>query len=240
MECLVCNSRSALECCNVCHMLLCEECGARCAKCGKRICPEHVYTTSKGKLLCTPCQDRRKARHDAKHGAVQEAEALEVVPTGSSGSGTFSSEEAGLGDAEVAILVASVRKPPPPWKLSLYTAAAGAVLVAVVLIVPGLRRMALPWGGTLPTPYLFLLAPAMALFWAGAGYFGRGHTEERRRCWYGAALAIATIALALFAVYTDPARLAEQDGYRLQEERSNMTPGELKAWREQKLQKYRK
>jgi len=239
MECLVCNSRSALECCNVCQTLLCEECGARCAKCGKRICPEHTYITSHAKTLCTPCQDKRKARHDAKHGITHAAEDERQEAPDSSGSGEFSSEEAGL-EAETAILVASVRKPPPPWKLSMYSAAAGAVLILILLAVPGLRRVALPWGGALPTPYVFLLIPAAALFWAGVGLWGRQHADDRNRCWYGAALALATIALAFFAVYTDPARLAEETGARLQQERDQLSPDELKLWRDQKLQKYRK
>lgn len=45
--------------------------------------------------------------------------------------------------------------------------------------------------------------------------------------------------LMIVAVYTDPARLAEAEAARMQGVRDNMTPEQLKHWRDERLQKFR-
>jgi hypothetical protein len=152
--------------------------------------------------------------------------------------------EAGLEAAEEEVverpvLAASVRKPPPPWKLCLYTACTGVVLAVVVLLLPGLRRFTLPWGGYFPTPYLLLLIPAISVFWAVVGLVSKEHRDDRSRCLVGLGVAVVSCILMIVAVYTDPARLAEAEAAREQGVRDNMTPEQLKQWREERLQKFK-
>lgn len=230
MDCFVCNTRSAVESCSKCQALLCEECGLVCAKCGARICPDHSYRTHKGRILCLPCQELRKARRSGKfddQAAVAE-KALEALEAGSE-------DEAGEGE----VLLASVRQPTPPWKLSLYTASAGLILVLVLIFIPNLRRFTLPWGGFFPTPYLFLVIPAVAFFWSGVGLLGKDYVDGRKNCWYGIVLGLAATVLIFVAVHTDPARVAEQKALDELQQRNKMSTEQMRQWREQKLDKFR-
>jgi hypothetical protein len=148
-----------------------------------------------------------------------------------------------VADEEVVerpVLVTSVRKPPPPWKLSLYTACTGVALAVILLLFPGLRRSTLPWVGSVPTPYLLLLVPAFSVFWAVVGMLSKEHRDDRSRCLIGLGVAVVSCILMLVAVYTDPARLAEAEAARLQNVRDNMNPEQLKQWREETLQRFKR
>jgi hypothetical protein len=210
--------------------LLCEVCSAKCQKCGKLVCPEHVHKTHSGKILCLPCQEKRRADYEARKEGKAGAE-----PGADLEAGAEAEEEE---EFEQAALVVSVRKPPPPWKLSLYTACAGVALTAVVLLFPNLRRFTLPWGGYFSTPYLLLLIPLVSIFWGVVGMLTKEHRDDRPRCLIGMGVAVLSIVMMILAVFTDPARLAEAEASRVQNVRDKMTPEQLKQWREEKLQKF--
>lgn len=171
MDCLVCNTRSAVESCAICHSLLCEVCSVKCQTCGKAVCPEHVYRSHSGKVFCLPCQEKRRTAARRARKAEDERDALGADME----AGPEAAEEEVV---ERPVLVASVRKPPPPWELSLYTACTGVALAVVVLLLPTLRRFTLPWGGHFPTPYLLLLIPAFSVFWAVVGLVSKQHRDD--------------------------------------------------------------
>lgn len=236
MECTLCNIRSAIGTCNECHTMVCEECGVQCEHCGKWACPQHVYMTSSGKTLCLPCQEERRARHAA---ARRRGEAYETPAPRPGVEGVGTPEELEV-EEEEAILTASVRQPPPPWKLSLYTAGLALVLVAIVFIFPTLRRIPMPGGAFLPTPYVLLIIPIIAVFWGILGYMREEMLSDRNRSMIGIALAIVASILMFVAVQTDPARSAEIQAQEELDARKNMTPAELKEWREQRLRRYQR
>ena len=233
MDCFVCNSRSAVDSCSECQALLCEVCGVKCDQCGKMVCPDHVHKTRHGHNLCVRCNEARKAHKDKRKGGAEEAAAL---------AGTSLEALEGGREEEEAIedeaLVASVRKLAPPWKLSLYAACTGAVLVLIILLLPGLRRIPLPGGGSFPTSYFFLIPPLIAVFWSVTGLVREDYREERPRCLIGLGVALVTCVLVFVAVFTDPVRRAEIDSVRSQDERNNMTVDELGEWREEKLNRF--
>jgi len=224
MDCSVCNFR-----CAQCHVLLCEVCGVTCEGCGKMVCPEHFHETSRGSKLCQVCYEERKARRRASAKAARAA------------SGELGAEESpqGIPEEEAEEEEAPVgREPPRPWKLSLYAASTAAVLILIMLLLPGLRRFALPGGGYFPTPYAIFLVLAFAVFWAVVGLVKEEDYYERRRSFIGLGIALVTCVLVFLAVYTDPARLAEIEARRIQSMRDRMTPDQLKQWREQRLKRF--
>jgi hypothetical protein len=230
MDCLVCNQRSAVESCAICHTLLCETCGARCETCGILVCPDHRYKTHKGNVLCIPCQEKRRAvRRAEKYGetdpALKEASAADALPL----------EE----EEERPILLASVRKPPPAWKLSIYTAGAAVLVALIMLLIPDLRRITLPWGGHLPTPIPLMIIPAMSLFWSVLGYFDKENQDSKNRGYIGLGIALLSVLLLVAAIFTDPARKTEADEKKVQDQRNQMSTEELKKWRQEKLQKFK-
>lgn len=236
MECTLCNIRSAIGTCNECHTMVCEECGVQCEHCGKWACPQHVYMTSSGKTLCLPCQEERRARHAA---ARRRAEGHETPIPGADIEGMLTPEEQEL-EEEQAVLTASVRQPPPPWKLSLYTAVVALILVGAVFIFPGLRRIPLAGGSYLPTPYVLLIVPIIAIFWGVLGFIREEMQSDRNRSIAGVGLAIVAAVLMFVAVQTDPARVAEQRAMQDMQQRENMTPAERAAWRKEKLGQYQR
>ena len=230
MDCLVCNTRSAVDSCVVCHVLLCEICGAKCETCGKVACAEHTYTTHSGKVLCKPCQEKRRAARHARQSGKDHDE------RGADAEAEAAPEE----ELERPVLVASARKSPPPWELSLYTACAGVALALIVLLFPGLRRFALPWGGVVPTPYLLILIPVVSIFWGVLGMALKEYREDRYRCLIGIGVALVSCVMMIVAVHTDPARLAEDEAARIESARDTMTPQQLEQWRKERLQKYKR
>jgi hypothetical protein len=231
MDCLVCNTRSAVESCAICHTLLCEVCAAKCEMCGKQVCPEHVHKTHSGRNVCLPCQEKRvAARHGREAGAQKPEKDAEAAAAAAAGA----QEQ----EAEWEVLTESVRKPPPPWKLSLYVACAGVALAILLFIFPSLCRIMLPGGRYLPTSYALLIVPAMALFWGVVGMFGKEYQGDRPRCFIGMGVALLAAVLLIGTVFADPARRAEVEAARMQNQRNNMTPEQLKQWREGVFQKY--
>jgi len=197
------------------------------------VCPDHSHKTHGGRNLCVRCYEARKAHKDKRKAGAEEAAALEGTSLEALEGG--SQEEEAIGDEA---LVASIRKPPPPWKLSLYSACTGAALVLIILLLPGLRRIPLPGGGSFPTPYFFLIPPLIAVFWSVTGLVREDYREERSRCFIGLGLALVTCVLVFVAVFTDPVRRAAIGSVRYQDERNNMTVDELREWREKKLNRF--
>jgi hypothetical protein len=225
MECSVCDIRSAIGSCSECQALLCEDCGVTCGHCEKQICPEHVHETRSGRSLCLSCYEERRARRRERR-----AEGASAYESGESSE----QEEA----AEDEALVLSAKEPVQPWQISLYTALAGLALVLILLAFPGLRRVPLPTGGNFATPYILLFIGAVAIFWAIAGLVGEAYVETRKNCIAGLAIALIVCVLAVYAAQTDPARLAEIEALRLEEERRAMDEEDLKEFREDILDKY--
>jgi hypothetical protein len=226
MDCSVCGIRSAVGSCAECHAPLCEECGIICDECGAMVCPKHAHKTRSGKQLCTSCYEERKARR-AKRRASESVEEAEGVLTAGR------EEEAG----EEEILTVSMRQPPPPWKLSLYSALLGVAVILLLLIFPSLRNVALSGETLLAVPYLVLIIPAIAIFWGIVGLVGAQYYENRQKNLYGILISVVVIVLCVVAVRTDPARLARLEAQREQEARSNMGTGELGEWRQDVLNK---
>lgn len=233
MECSVCDLRGAVQACSHCHAQICEVCGITCQRCGKPVCPAHVYTTHSGRKICLDCQAERKAKRARLKAMAEQAEGGEFADAPA-----VLASDSGLSEDEA--LTASVRKPPPPWKLSLYTAVVGFVAVLVLFLAPGLRQIPVPGGVGFPTPYILMIIPAAALVWGAVGLLNEEYREDRPQCVAGLLLAFAAAALMLVAVATDPARKAAEDAANAQMRRIKMTPGELENWRNEKLERYRR
>lgn len=230
MDCFVCNTRGAVESCAICHAMLCEVCSAKCVMCGKLVCPQHQHKTHSGKDLCLPCQEKRRAARAARQAQDERGEEGNEPEEG----------QEGLADEERPVLTASARKPPPPWTLCVYSACLALGVALLLLLIPGLRRFTLPWGGVLPTPLVLLIIPAISLFWGVGGLMLKEHQEDRKRCILGMGLALLAVLMMGFAVYSDPARLAEAEARRMESVRNNMTPQQLEQWRTEKLHKYKR
>ena len=200
MECASCKTRGAVESCSECHTLLCEVCLIKCERCDKVVCQDHTYKTSSGRIICLACQADRKAKAKQREMAAyaEHEEMPEVLAT----------QE----PQEVEILTASIRKPPPPWKLSVYSACIAIAIALFLFLCPSLRSFRLPWGGFFSAAYPLLIIPAVSLLWAVIGLRSQDsdHLADRQKCLLGAGLAILGGVLLVFAALTDPARLAER------------------------------
>lgn len=228
MECLVCGMRSSVGSCVTCHTILCEVCGIKCEQCGNTSCPEHVHKTRSGHALCSECQEKRRASRRERHRAEDEDMEESASQRAREGEVALESEA----------LVASARKPPDAWKVSLYTAGVGVIAMALLFLVPSLRRVPLPGGDYIPTPYILLLVPVFGALWAFWGLAKEENYSARIRCFYGLGVAVIACILAVVAVYTDPARLAEIDDMQAQRARLQMSPQELEKWHQERLQKF--
>ncbi len=228
MDCEVCQTRSSVGYCVDCKKLLCEACGITCALCGRMACADHVHVTRSGKRLCGPCTEERRAQREKS----KEQREAGVAGERAAPEGAEAAEE----EEEERALVVSGYQPPPPWKLSLYAAGAGVFAIIVVLAVPTFRTLAQPW-----TSWAVVVTSVIALFWAAIGLFSKRHAddEERPRNYIGAGLAVLGLVLAIAAFWAPKAPSIEDELKASQEQRANMTPAELKAWRDQRLQRYR-
>jgi len=235
MECSVCDIRGAVQACSYCNAQICEVCGIKCQRCGKPVCPAHVYTTHSGRKICLACQEERKAKRARMKAAAEQAEAAEFAD---SPPAAALQHDSGLSEDEA--LTASVRKPPPPWKLSLYAAVVGFIAVLVLFMAPGLRQIPVPGGAAFPTPYILLVIPVAALVWGVVGLVNEEYREDRTQCVAGVLLAVAAATLMLVAVATDPAKKAAEEAANAQMKRTKMTPQELENWRNEKLERYRR
>lgn len=235
MECSVCDLRGAVQSCSQCHAQLCEVCTVTCRRCSKPVCPAHAHKTHSGRLLCLDCYEERKAKREHMKAMVDREEQEEDArPDLARRAGRD------LEPSEDEILTGSVRKPLPPWKLSLYGGSVGLVAVLVLLLVPSLRQIPLPGGTVLPTPYLMMIIPAAAMFWGAVGLLSEEHRDDRPQCLAGVAVAAVCAILLIVAVATDPARKAAEEAARAQTIRTQMTPEQLNNWRNERLERFRR
>ncbi len=220
MDCSVCNVRSSMGYCDECNTLLCEDCAIKCVKCSKLMCPDHQRITKGGRILCHTCMGERDAQRDERRRKIDEAEA-----GGTSMAALDGEAEA---EAEGEILTASIKKPPPAWKLALYSACTGLAVIVVMLIFPSMRSMT----GPIPTPYLMLLIPALAIVWSIVGMKDEEEEEDSKsRCLIAIGLAVVTVVLAFVAVATDPKREAQRIAEETAQDRTTMTEEERARYR---------
>lgn len=231
MDCGVCQIRGSVGFCVVCRTLLCEECGTGCSTCGKLLCGEHIERSRSGRVLCPGCLEERKTQRVRTRRAVAEESARERAE----GRRVKDEEEV---EYEERVLVASAHVPPAPWKLSLFAAVVGVAATLVILIFPSFRRIPLLDMGYLSAPYLFLIFPALAIFWAVVGLRKQANAGERSRCFIGLGLAGVTVVLAFVAAVTDPAGRTGADALGAGQRPEHMTEEDLTEWRRQVLDKY--
>ena len=229
MECAICQVRSSVGYCAECQMLLCDECGIHCTKCGKLVCPQHVQETRSHKQLCSDCMADRKAR------AAERQAALDAAEDGTSMEALQAEE---VIDDEA--LVGSVRQPPPPWKLSAITGGVGILVMVTLLLFPSLRHVDMPGTGSLLyIPYVLMIVPVIAIVWSVVGFVGADYQADRSKAGIGLALAVVCIVLGVVAVRTDPARTAAEKARMEAERLKNASPDEIKAKREEMLNKFK-
>ncbi|MBX7254750.1 MAG: hypothetical protein K1Y02_00215 [Candidatus Hydrogenedentes bacterium] len=226
MECLVCQIRSSVGFCAECQGLLCETCGVPCEQCGSPSCPTHIHETRSGRKLCIKCYEDRQAKRAQAKAAAERAHDDEAVPA-----------QVTPEVAEVA-LVGSARKMPQPWQVSLYIASAGLLAVLLMFVFPSFRRIPLGPTSYIPTPYVMLLIPLIAVVWATVGIIRVEFFRDRSKCFIGIGLAVLTLILSVVAVRTDPAAAAQAQVKSMEEVRKQMTPDQLKDWRERTLKRY--
>lgn len=94
----------------------------------------------------------------------------------------------------------------PPWQVSLGYTAIGVILTLLLFLFPGLRRLHLSSGASIPTPILVMAVPLLASGWALAGFFWKRTDRNRRWSLISLSIAMLTIALAFLAFWTDPFR----------------------------------
>jgi hypothetical protein len=206
-------------------------CGIPCEHCGTLMCSKHVHETRGGRSLCVTCYQERKAKKSEHRAAKEHKDDEDTSLAGI--------EEKDAGEAADEALVVSARKPILPWQWSLYIAAAGVVIVLIVLLFPALRRV--PLGGTayVPTPIILLVFPLLGIVWAAIGLMRVEYYRDRPKCLVGIGLSLLTVILAIVAVRTDPASRVEEKSKSLQEVRDQMTPRQLEDWRKGVLDRYK-
>ena len=228
MECGVCNVRSSSGFCAECRMLLCDECAAKCERCGKLACPQHVHETSSGRILCGNCKrerDEKKAKVRAIRDAAHDIDE-ERIPAHLA-AGVEDEEEEG---EEAVVLTGSVREPTPPWKLSLYTACIALVVALVILFVPGFRSLLQPWPAI-----MVMVISVLAMGWTVYGVMHGKFITELTRCLAGSLVAILAIILAVVIIVKDPARRVEQEAAAAREQRLHMNSKEREQYRKDRL-----
>jgi len=230
MECTVCGVRSAVDSCAVCSTLLCEECGAVCEQCQKRVCPDHTKQSRSGKIFCETCYEEREERRRRRREGAAADEA---------GSGTSLEALDHAGEEEdFTVLTASAQRGIEPWKMSIYVALFGVLLIGLTFLIPALRGFSTSGGTYVPIPYFFVIVPLIALIWGCVGLFGRAYLHEKVRNLPGIALALIAIGLAYLSVQTDPARQAAIETQQNLDQRQQMTPEELQEWRREQLRQF--
>lgn len=223
MDCAVCGIRSSMGYCVECQALLCEECAVKCETCSKLVCPEHVHETRSGRRLCNACYaDRKAKREQRKAGAAPEA----ALP-----------EEEQIAIEEGA-LTASSRRGPDPWQWSLGVAVCALIVVAVLIVWTGGRRIPLGGSAYVPTPIIPILLAVFSGVWAFFGFTKEDYYEDRGKCVVGPVIGLLVVALSIFAIVSDPARTAELEARMKEEQRQQMTDEELAEWREQQKERY--
>jgi hypothetical protein len=149
------------------------------------------------------------------------------------GSGSEDEEDGVSAEA----LTGSVREPPPPWKLSIFTALTGLVLVVILMILPSMRGVVID-GSYYPTPYFIFIIVAVATLWSFYGVAKEEYLANRLRSLIGLGIAVLTTILIFVAVATDPYLDAAKDSEQEQDTRQQMTPEELRQWRQERLNRF--
>jgi hypothetical protein len=244
MECQSCNVKSSVGFCSTCKMMLCEACGIACMQCGRLCCKEHVQRSSSGKRYCMACYEARRAEKRSERSARDRRADADSVPGGTS----FAALTAGVEGTPPAKaraeeipeeeLVLGKWEPPAPWKLCLYTAVIGLVATVVISMFPGLRKIILPGGGYIPTPYFLLIIPVFALFWAAVGIYQEKFFTDRLRVLPGVGLALFNVLVSIGVVQID-VKLPSVETTQEKDSRAAMDEKKLETWRDNMLDKYR-
>lgn len=160
-------------------------------------------------------QERKAKQKSGRHAQTVEEEPQAVVAV----SATEAVEE-----DEGVILTASVRRPTPPWKMSLYTSGIACLIGLVILIFPSFRNLWQPW------PAVMVIAVAvLSIGWAGYGIVRGQFLTELTRCLSGLMIAVIAIVLAIMAMWL-PTRRTDQEV-----DRKEMSREELSRYRQESL-----
>ncbi len=229
MECIVCGIRSSTTSCVECQALLCEECAAVCESCGKSACPDHVHDSRSGRRMCEVCYEERKARKRKRKGGAAPTHKTLEAPDG----------DAAVGDEELEdqTLTASGRARVQPWKMALYISLC-ALAIALILMVPAIRRVPLGANAYLPTHIVPILMAAVAVGWAIYGMYTQRYFDERAKCIISVGVAVVIVAISAVGIVTDPARQEARDARALEDVRGDMSQDELEDWRDGVLDRY--
>ena len=228
MECDLCQIRSSQGYCAECKRLLCEVCSVACSECGKNVCATHVHETRSGKQLCAGCTRARKEKKRKK----ERPEPVERTSFEALDGAAHVSSDEGVDD-DRPILTASARQQAPPWKLSVYAAGAAAIVMALVLAVPQFRMIGQPFSSVLA-----IALCAISGVWATIGLTAEAHYETRPRNFFGIAIAVVALLLAVFALQLDTTTGGDDSLEAGMVERQGMTPEELTEWRRQRLERF--
>lgn len=230
MDCAICGVRSSVGYCEECKTLLCEECAIKCETCGKLICLDHVHVTSSQRQLCGACHQERKARRARRGPRSDEAR----KPAGA----VPGEEEEEAEAEEERVLVVSARRVTPPWKVSMYVAIAGVVLVLLTMVAPGFRRIVLSGSGYISLPYFLLIFPVFAVGWAALGWYTASEPREKAKCFIGAGIALVSVVLSVVSALTDPARTVDEQSLLSDRGQGEKTAEEMKQYRSTVLEQY--
>jgi hypothetical protein len=119
-----------------------------------------------------------------------------------------------------------------PWKYSVYTGAAGLILMLAVYVFPEWRTFETPWDSSFLTAYALLPFPVLALIWGLIGIVGKQYRADLARSAVGVVLSIAGFAVVFSDVLSDTTAVPPQE---LPKDRIDMSPEELQEWRSRKL-----
>lgn len=217
MECLVCNVRSSVTFCTECQALLCEACGATCNECSKPICPKHTQVSRSGRVLCTQCH----------------AEYLAKTMDGASLFG------APVESALRRRRQEQVWQPPPVWKFSLYTGIVGVIAVLVAWLVPYFQVIDLGAIGRVPSLYIVMVIPVIAIAWAITGLLSRREIDGKWLNAVGLLLGLASVGLGFYGIQKTVITVEAPPPTRLTERlREELSPEERAEWRREMLERY--
>jgi hypothetical protein len=188
------------------------------------MCPIHTHETRHGRTLCLDCFTQY-----TEHRRRRETEAVGI--------------DLGLGTQQVEPQARLDRSSESlrPWVASLYMALLGAAGIVLLLLLPALRVIDLGAGKGIPTAYIVLVLPLLAIAWSALGLFTRWTTDHKGLNFIGLSIALATIALTFLAVRPQASVLNLNPGEPAaakETQRANQTPEQLKEWRKDMLERY--
>lgn len=242
MNCAVCDLRGSVGFCAECKILLCEECGITCERCGKMACPKHVYTTSSGRQICTVCQAERRERRSKQRTPAPAPKEQAVEST------SFEALEGAAAEgAEVPVsaeaLTLSGRALIPPWKLSAFAGLGSLISILIIFFFPTIWTMLLGMNPNAAIPFLIILIPLLPAFlgflWAVGGFLTSPYYEDRAKCLIGFGLSVVAVIMGLMVAARAPSYIASTQPAIFQETgQENMTPEQLEQWRKDLLRRF--